>query len=528
VKVTSFLQNKRVLNSPFCEGKDATMSYATRLLLVLTSLRSAESEVGRQVQEIVDANREQIESLVLQFALSEMTPASTFAFESQLDDALRELGRQLVEGIYNALEPDDPSELPHDVRYEAAGYRRLNGKTRNRYVSTLFGTIELRRYGYRYWHRGEGEKTIFPLEIQLGLVRGASPALAEAAARYMADTGATQAAVLARLKRQHQVSWGAERLRDVTAHVSQAMDQFREDFQVLKILELLEKADRSQGTRKAVLSVGRDGISLCDYRYRFYEVATAATVTVYDRSGKRLGTVYLAFSPQLGQERMTQQLSSLIRNILQRWQGPLPRLTYVTDAGENETKYYRTVLRRMTHPRTGERLHWYRIVDYYHTSERIWTMAWALFAGDEKAARSWAVRMCRLLKKPNGPSRVLHAAAAMRNRRSLSQAGKDDFQKASNYIRRRTKFMQYAEYTTLHLPIGSGVTEAACKTIFTQRLKLSGMRWTKSGAQTILNLRVLLLSGIWDDVYTHVLESHDSHDIRTYETKANAELKTAA
>jgi hypothetical protein len=45
------------------------------------------------------------------------------------------------------------------------------------------------------------------------------------------------------------------------------------------------------------------------------------------------------------------------------------------------------------------------------------------------------------------------------------------------------------------LPIGSGVTEAACKTIYTQRMKLSGMRWDKEGAQRVLNLRVVLLSG---------------------------------
>ena len=44
------------------------------------------------------------------------------------------------------------------------------------------------------------------------------------------------------------------------------------------------------------------------------------------------------------------------------------------------------------------------------------------------------------------------------------------------------------------LPLGSGVTEAACKTVFTQRLKNSGMRWSHDGAKTILTLRTILLS----------------------------------
>ena len=41
------------------------------------------------------------------------------------------------------------------------------------------------------------EPTIFPLEIQLGLVEGATPALASAAARALAETGATQDTALA-------------------------------------------------------------------------------------------------------------------------------------------------------------------------------------------------------------------------------------------------------------------------------------------------------------------------------------------
>jgi hypothetical protein len=65
----------------------------------------------------------------------------------------------------------------------------------------------------------------------------------------------------------------------------------------------------------------------------------------------------------------------------------------------------------------------------------------------------------------------------------------------------RTKYLRYAEYRRLGLPLGSGITEAACKTIYTSRLKLSGMRWKREGAQTILTLRVILLSGTWTATY---------------------------
>ena len=61
--------------------------------------------------------------------------------------------------------------------------------------------------------------------------------------------------------------------------------------------------------------------------------------------------------------------------------------------------------------------------------------------------------------------------------------------------------MNYCSYRRAHLPIGSGVTEAACKTVFTQRFKCSGMSWSLEGGQTILRLRLAKLSRIWDTIY---------------------------
>ena len=46
-----------------------------------------------------------------------------------------------------------------------------------------------------------------------------------------------------------------------------------------------------------------------------------------------------------------------------------------------------------------------------------------------------------------------------------------------------------AQAKAQHLPIGSGIVEAACKTLVAQRLKLSGMRWAPRGAQAILTMR---------------------------------------
>jgi hypothetical protein len=65
--------------------------------------------------------------------------------------------------------------------------------------------------------------------------------------------------------------------------------------------------------------------------------------------------------------------------------------------------------------------------------------------------------------------------------------------------------MRYQSYRRQHLPIGSGITDAACKMVFTQRLKRSGMSWTISGGQVILDLRVIWFNGIWEDGHQRYL-----------------------
>ena len=51
--------------------------------------------------------------------------------------------------------------------------------------------------------------------------------------------------------------------------------------------------------------------------------------------------------------------------------------------------------------------------------------------------------------------------------------------------------MRFAKAQAQNLPIGSGIVEAACKTLATQRMKRSGMRWRHAGGQAILTLRAL-------------------------------------
>jgi hypothetical protein len=320
-----------------------------------------------------------------------------------------------------------------------------------------------------------------------------------------------------------------KKLRQVTAFVSAEMAEQRQEVQTLKLLELLQKATDSRGRHKPVLSVGRDGITLgmrCQ-KGSVHEVATCGTVTVLDRRGRRLGTVYLAYVPEFGQGTMSRQLTQLVREVLKRWKGSLPHLSYVTDSGDNETTYYDKVLSKMKHPRTGEKLEWQRVADYYHVSERLWTMAERLFGKGQKAT-TWVRKMQKWLLKPSGVYRVLHSAAALRQQQELRGKKLKEFNRAYRYLRDRMPYMRYADYRKLGIPLGSGVTEAGCKTVYTQRLKLSGMRWQKAGAQRILQLRVLRLSGVWNEAYRRVLRGMKQPKVWGQTAKLNPMARAAA
>jgi hypothetical protein len=496
------------------------MNYSMYLCLVMATVRGTastqQSPDNLDLDEVFEPIVSRLRKLLEEFTKEPVNATAAFELERHIQMELRELGRVGVEWAFNHVEPNQGDRVPPHVEFEAGVYTRIKRKT-PQVVATLFGKIDLWRYGYRPTQK-TGDATIFPLAEQLGIVAGATPALAERAVYYQAEAGATQRRTLQRLKQEHGVNWGVKKLREVTERISTAMTEVRHDVQVEKLLQLLEQAWLSRGKHKPVLSVGRDGITVVESirKGTICEVASTGTVAVLDRRGRRVGTVYLAYMPESKQGRMSRELSRLLSVVLQRWERPLPRLCYVTDAGDNETTYYETVLRRMKHPRTRERLEWVRVVDYYHASKRLWTMAESLF-GSGSSAKGWVRRMQKLLLKPNGIRRVLNSAAVLRSRCALKGKSKEEFETAYDYLRNRTQLMRYAAYKRVGIPCGSGVTEAACKTIYTQRLKLSGMRWKKAGGQTILNLRVMLLSEVWSEAYRRVMSNINKVYVPTYD-----------
>ena len=319
----------------------------------------------------------------------------------------------------------------------------------------------------------------------------------------------TQAEVRDWLLHEHGLKWSNDRLRAALAGFRQALLPFVAGLQKARLLLWLAQAQQSRGRHRPVLAVGRDGIMI-PMRVGGYQEASTATVSVYDRRRRRLGTIYLGQMPQAKQATLTRTLTALLRATLTAWQGPVPRLAYITDKGWVPDEYYQQVLRKMKHPRDGQALHWEWVLDFYHVCGYVGTMADALFGPQTAAAAQWFARMRRWLReRPQGAAHVLRSAMQYLERRPMTKVQKAEFWKAYRYLRRHRRLMDYPGHRRRGLPIGSGVTEAACKTVFTQRFKRSGMRWHGESGQVILDLRTIHRSGIWDQAFAADLAARE-------------------
>jgi hypothetical protein len=471
---------------------------------VLPQLQPARAESA----QICLCLSEQISTLLVAFLCAPITPAATLDFENRLRQLLDECGRLVVQATFNRIEPDQPQDAPKHTQRDRHDYARKNAKSPLRDgLATLFGRITLQRCLYEPLQeaRDDGQRCFSPLELCLGIVAGnATPALAERVGRLSSQHG--QQEMLDLLEHDHHCRWSVKVLRAVTAAVSAGIAPYLRAQQQAAVLGWLDQAQQSRGRYRIVLAVGRDGILLPIRDEEHYKEGAVATLSVYDRRGRRLGTVYLGEMPEALQVTLSADLTALVQGVLTSWAGALPRLVYLTDAGSHPTAYFKDVLQRMENPRcAGERLEWLWIVDYYHAASYVSRLAKVLFSA-EKTRQAWSRRMRRVLKEQDrGVLRVLASAAQHDGQKKGTPEEAKEYQEAYNYLLKHSQEMQYSAYRRVRLPIGSGVTEAGCKVVFTQRFKQSGMTWGIEGGEVILRLRLAVLSGVWDEVYREYL-----------------------
>ena len=132
------------------------------------------------------------------------------------------------------------------------------------------------------------------------------------------------------------------------------------------------------------------------------------------------------------------------------------------------------------------------ILDFYHAAEHVKELADAVFGKTRQATVHFRLWRRYLLAGKAGT--VIDTATSM----LLEAVDPQSARREIAYLEHNRNRMQYDVYRKDALFIGSGVIEAACKTVVAQRAKQSGMLWSEQGVQNVLALRCLTLSSRMD------------------------------
>ena len=138
------------------------------------------------------------------------------------------------------------------------------------------------------------------------------------------------------------------------------------------------------------------------------------------------------------------------------------------------------------------------ILDLLHVTPRLWQAARVFFPEKSDAAEAFV--RARLLRVLRGESAlVVRGLRVMGRKRSLSAAKRKTLRTVCAYLERNRERMRYHEYLAAGYPIASGAIEGACRHLVKDRMERAGMHWTVAGAQAMLEVRSLAISGQWEE-----------------------------
>ena len=390
---------------------------------------------------------------------------SMLACEESILDALNEAGSTATREALQRFDTDG-------ARLELGGQPWFSQGRQPKYYQTPYGEVEIERHVYQ---RSHGGKTFCPLERDGRIVVTSTPRFAKVISHKFSTGSST--AVRTDLMDNHARTVARSYLQRVAEAVG-AVAQAKEE-------SWSYATPRIHG-EVASVAIGLDGTCklLCEQGWR---EAMTGTISLYDGEGERLHTIYLGATPEYGKGRFVARLEGEIAHVRSLY----PSATYVGVADGAQCNW------DILSGHTDE-----QILDFYHASGYVGDAAKAAYPGDESERARWIRERCHALKHRQGAaSRILKQMRAI-DTRGLSAERRDKLDAAITYFANHKHQMHYSRYRKQSLPMGSGVTEAACKTLIKQRLCQSGMRWKDKGAGIVLSLRSLMLTrGRWQQFW---------------------------
>lgn len=394
------------------------------------------------------------------------------------------------------------------IEVEGQEYRRCLDHEPKTYA-TSSGPVTVPRNLFR---AAAGAKAICPLELRAGIIGACTPLLARQVCFLMGQVTSTEtAAVFTELGIEGPSASTCDRVPKLFNPV---WEEHREQWEAaLRAQEevpveatvlatsldgvLVPDREAQREAKAAREAAAQQGLSLQASGPAGYREVGCGTVSLYappadpaskdpdERSPQRLDTVRYARAPEYKKKTLTEQLDAEVEAILAA--RPDLHLVALADGAEENWRYF-------------EGAKWAtatKIVDHGHASQHL-KAALAAYYGDTVDGRAEYERLRLILRDKDGGADEVRAALDRLHRKLKGHPHRRKLlKKERKYFCNQRGRMDYARYQRLGLPIGSGVVEAACKTLAAQRLKRSGMNWG-DGKQPLLTIRSLQQSNRWE------------------------------
>lgn len=453
-----------------------------------TSILPLRSRVGSEVERVARASESRVKfhdrvldavrAFLKDHAMAGKTGAREFyEFERDLHAKLMEVEREVIGDVMAASDVDADA-------LEIAGvtYRRVLRSAET--YTTAAGPVRVERWLYKNRRQPESH-AIAAMDKRLGIVEGMwTPRAAEQAAWVVTQMTPQKAeelfervgnmepskSSLDRLPKAIEAVWEGERganeqvLREAIVvpegakSITASLDG---------VLAPIDGGNSPTEVRNEAASEGRLSKGPAGYR----EIG-CATLSFCDEKGDLISAVRFGRAPEYKKATLKDTLAKDLHHILTS--RPDLKLCKVADSGNDNWEFLETL---------GEGPN---ILDFFHATEKLGEAVAAAYGDGTRETRHTFERLRdRLLLEDDGATAVINAVAYLRKKFPRRQK----IESVLKYLRKNRHRMHYAKWKREGLMIGSGVVEAACKTLVAQRLKLSGMRWSSRGAQAILTMR---------------------------------------
>jgi hypothetical protein len=431
--------------------------------------------------------------------------------ERAILEQLKAVGREMMS---EAMKLADTSAPEVDIDGQRWGNRRAQRAT----YQSVFGSIEVERSTYQQAGRG---RVAIPMDLRLGIVEGAyTPVMArvlmrgvavmteEDASGFLGEVGLATVskstfsriprAIAARYEQRRVVIEAALREQDAIPEGAVTVQVGLDGVMVPQDGEHARPRGRKTDSpdpprheqRYGVLG-GATPASNDGAMGRSWHEASVATLAFFDEDGKRLKTTYIARMPEPGKATTVDTLEKeLIAVVHER--GNI-NIAFASDGAAPQWASLAAIKSRLPESFTG---HTMDLVDAFHAAEYVQKAADASEGTDSPEARILAATWRETLKeREDGAAVVLRSMRA--RLAGIEGAGRrKEAEIAIGYIANQNELgrMKYTEAIRRHYPIGTGITEAAAKTIVGTRMKRAGARFSQHGGQTVMTFRAALLS----------------------------------